>query len=451
MGTARKAHRDRTMSRGRAADVSATVDVEDGSLVAMPGHDPLPAYGPIVYGKILHAETPQPSKAGRHSEESTSAASEGAFVAPRSAANVATDDHRHPAGSPTWPHAELSPPDSRNCWAASQCSDLSLSWCADLPSSSVTGHRHALICEGLTARATVISFAEDPHDSAIPLRCGRTLGRAFLPGDSHSTLRKLHIAGLGSTATMTGDGDGDTLTITEVGRSVPSQSLSAIPGSTARSISTPPWRGDQTIDAATGSININAGDGNDMIALGAGVNLRGTIDGGDDLDTLDYSTFATAASANLGLNTAGLSATLGARSGKAADHARWHRHGDRQQLQHRHAHLRHHASPCRASRPPSVTGFHIHQAAVGVNGPIIVDFTGLAAGRRRRPASRSRHRPDAPGRQRGGLPGRRHLRQRPHARGFPAGPFAASSFPRPTSTCRRRGHRHDRHRRHRER
>ena len=28
--------------------------------------------------------------------------------------------------------------------------------------------------------------------------------------------------------------------------------------------------------------------------------------------------------------------------------------------------------------PADVTGFHIHQQAVGVNGPIIVDFTGLA-------------------------------------------------------------------------
>ena len=96
------------------------------------------------------------------------------------------------------------------------------------------------------------------------------------------------------------------------------------------------------MSAPTGIININAGDGNDTIALGDGINLRGTIDGGPGTDTLDYSAYTTAVSANLGLGTTGLSATLGADQENPADHPRRHRHGDRQQLQHRHAHLRHH-------------------------------------------------------------------------------------------------------------
>ena len=78
------------------------------------------------------------------------------------------------------------------------------------------------------------------------------------------------------------------------------------------------------------------------IALGDGINLRGTIDGGAGIDTIDYAASTTAIRANLGLGTTGLSATLGGDQENPADHARRHRHRDGHQLQHHHAHVRHH-------------------------------------------------------------------------------------------------------------
>ena len=78
------------------------------------------------------------------------------------------------------------------------------------------------------------------------------------------------------------------------------------------------------------------------IVLGDGIDLRGAIDGGLGIDTIDYSAYTTAIRANLGLGTTGLSATLGGDQENPADHPRRHRHGDRHQLQHRHAHVRHH-------------------------------------------------------------------------------------------------------------
>ncbi len=63
--------------------------------------------------------------------------------------------------------------------------------------------------------------------------------------------------------------------------------------------------------------------------------------------------------------------------GKSADHARGHCHGGRHQLQPHHPYVRHHHHG-RGSAAADVTGFHIHRAPVGVNGPIIVDFTGVS-------------------------------------------------------------------------
>ena len=76
------------------------------------------------------------------------------------------------------------------------------------------------------------------------------------------------------------------------------------------------------MSSTTGVININAGDGNDTIALGDGINVRGAIDGGPGTDTIDYSASTTAVAANLGLGTTGLSATLGADQESSADDAR---------------------------------------------------------------------------------------------------------------------------------
>ena len=112
---------------------------------------------------------------------------------------------------------------------------------------------------------------------------------------------------------MTGDAAGDTLTITQSGGLFRHNRFTAgDPGFNSDFDFDTTVAGDQTLSRATGIININAGDGNDTIALGDGVNIRGTIDGGPGIDTLDYSAYTTAVGANLGLGTTGLSATLGA-------------------------------------------------------------------------------------------------------------------------------------------
>ena len=163
-----------------------------------------------------------------------------------------------------------------------------------------------------------------------------------------------------------------------------------IPGSTAISISTPLSLAIRPSPSATGIININAGDGNDTIALGDGVNIRGTIDGGAGIDTLDYSAYTTSVIANLGLGTTGLSATLGAdQENPPTAHA-----GTGTATVSNYNIVTHtfDITVTVTDLPPAdVTGFHIHQGVVGVNGPIIVDFIPLWRGSfPSGPASRSR-------------------------------------------------------------
>jgi hypothetical protein len=183
---------------------------------------------------------------------------------------------------------------------------------------------------------------------------------------------------VGSTATMTGDASGDTLTITQSGGLFRHNRFTAgDPGFNSDFDFDSVTAGDQTLASASGVININAGDGNDTIALGDGITVRGAIDGGLGTDTIDYSASTTAVAANLGLGTTGLSATLG---------------GDQEVPPTTHAgtatatvsnyNIATHTFDINVVvtglAPADVTGFHIHQQAVGVNGPIIVDFTGMA-------------------------------------------------------------------------
>jgi hypothetical protein len=182
----------------------------------------------------------------------------------------------------------------------------------------------------------------------------------------------------GITATMTGVASADTLTITQSGGLFHHNRFAAGDPGFASDIdfdSTVP--GDQTLSSATGVININAGGGNNTIAMGDGVNLRGTIDGGGGTDTLDYTASTTAVSANLGLGTTGLSATLGAdQENPPTTHAAT---GTAAVTNYNIVtHTFDIAVTVTGITPAEVTGFHIHQGAVGVNGPIIVDFTGVA-------------------------------------------------------------------------
>src|SRR5438094_5987465 len=73
----------------------------------------------------------------------------------------------------------------------------------------------------------------------------------------------------GSTATMTGDAAGDTLTITQAGGLFSHNRFAAgDPGFNSAFDFDTAVAGDQTLSSTTGIININAGDGNDTIALG---------------------------------------------------------------------------------------------------------------------------------------------------------------------------------------
>ena len=182
----------------------------------------------------------------------------------------------------------------------------------------------------------------------------------------------------GSTATMVGDVGSDTLTITQVGGLFRHNRFTAgDPGFNSDFDFDTITAGDQTLSSATAIINIAAGDGNDTITIGDGIDLRGVIDGQVGTDTLDYSGFTTAVRANLGLGTTGLSATLGAdQENPPTTHTATAT-----------ATVGNYSVTARTFDitvtvtgllPADVTGFHIHQGAVGVNGPIIVDFTGVA-------------------------------------------------------------------------
>ena len=121
--------------------------------------------------------------------------------------------------------------------------------------------------------------------------------------------------------------------------------------------------------------NIATGAGNDSIVFANGVSLNGgTVDGGADSDTLDYSAFTTGVSANLGLNVSGLAATLAGDQEVPANASTASGTGT----------ITNYNPATRTFdisvtvndlAPASVTGFHIHRGAFGVNGPVIVDFS----------------------------------------------------------------------------
>ncbi len=132
---------------------------------------------------------------------------------------------------------------------------------------------------------------------------------------------------------------------------------------------------DLTGVASLATLNMNGFEGDDTFFFapafvsGIAVNARGSAGN----DTLDYTASASAVRVNLGLSTTGLSATLG---------------GDQENPPTTHAgtgaatvsnynvvtHTFDIAVTVSDLPPGDVIGFHIHQGAVGVNGPIIVNF-----------------------------------------------------------------------------
>ena len=207
--------------------------------------------------------------------------------------------------------------------------------------------------------------------SAVSLLVGVTI--LFLPGVVEASYTSTVS---GSTATMVGDAAGDALVILQSG-GLFSHNRAGDPGFEGPTDFDSSSVGIQTLSSATGIININAGDGNDTIVFGDGVNLRGTVDGDIGTDTIDYSAYTTPVRVNLGLGTTGLSGTLGAdQENPATTHIGT---GTATVSSYDVSTNTFAISVSVSDLPPGdVIGFHIHQERVGVNGPIIVDFNGVA-------------------------------------------------------------------------
>jgi hypothetical protein len=120
------------------------------------------------------------------------------------------------------------------------------------------------------------------------------------------------------------------------------------------------------------NVNVNAGDGDDAIVFGPGATLGGTVDGGGGTDTLDYSAYTTPVAINLGANAPGFTATL--EGGQEVPATPVQATGSAT-LTYNNVTRTFDVSVTVDGIPAGdVTGFHIHRAPFGVNGPIIVDF-----------------------------------------------------------------------------
>ena len=120
-------------------------------------------------------------------------------------------------------------------------------------------------------------------------------------------------------------------------------------------------------------IDVNGGTGANPLSLANGVSLvGGEADLGAGTDTLDYSAYATPVTANLG-SSAPLAATMEPQQEVPATSSTASGTGT----------LTYDVAAktfdvnvtVSGMTPATVTGFHIHAAPTGVNGPIIVDFT----------------------------------------------------------------------------
>ena len=133
--------------------------------------------------------------------------------------------------------------------------------------------------------------------------------------------------------------------------------------------------------ASLTTVNLNGLSNNDVFSLSpsastVNVNTVGGINTAPG-DTLNMAAFTSAVRVNLGLGTTGLAATLGNdQENPPTTHAGT---GTATITNYNAATRTFDITVTVSNLPPGeVTGFHIHQAAVGVNGPIIVDFTGVA-------------------------------------------------------------------------
>ncbi|MEQ1830145.1 MAG: CHRD domain-containing protein, partial [Pirellula sp.] len=124
--------------------------------------------------------------------------------------------------------------------------------------------------------------------------------------------------------------------------------------------------------------NIATGAGDDSVVFGNGVSLNGgTVDGGANNDTIDYSPYATSVAVNLGANATGGAFTASLNgfqenpgNASTATGTSTFVFNSVSKTLDIHAVIS-------TFSPGLVTGYHIHRAAVGVNGPIIMDLAAL--------------------------------------------------------------------------
>ena len=168
----------------------------------------------------------------------------------------------------------------------------------------------------------------------------------------------------------------------------PTPALPAQPGGTV--VFTAVEQADLTGGAAANTFNINStsilanlvgGAGNDNFVFAAGASVSGgTIDGGGDTDLLDYTAYTSALGVNLGLSSTGLSATFGADQENPPTTST--ATGTATITNYNAVAKTFDISVTVVDLPVGdVTGFHIHRAPVGINGPIFIDFgtAGLVA------------------------------------------------------------------------
>jgi uncharacterized repeat protein (TIGR01451 family) len=114
----------------------------------------------------------------------------------------------------------------------------------------------------------------------------------------------------------------------------------------------------------------------DTFVFADGATLSGTIDGGAGTDTLDYSAYTTPVAVNLGANAPGLTATMTA--DQEVPPTTSTATGIAAVTYNNVAHTFDITVTVDGIAPADVTGFHLHRAPFGVDGPIILDL--LAVG-----------------------------------------------------------------------
>lgn len=123
--------------------------------------------------------------------------------------------------------------------------------------------------------------------------------------------------------------------------------------------------------------NLTGGTANDTFNIASGGSLTGKLDGGANIDTLDYNAFATSASVNLGTGSTGLGGTIDGSQENPPQSATT-ASGTVTITNFNPVTKTFDISATVSNLPPaSVTGFHIHRAQVGTNGAIIIDLAAL--------------------------------------------------------------------------